>query len=206
MRILCPQHPWGATVELGSLRVALTWTELAEPLVGSRVEAAAQLLGAVKAIAFPEPIGTLPAFQQEIADVHRDLYAEFGELYGESIGIKIERCLNVSEAEASLARTTRAQYAEDALAAIADCDVLVTPTLAFVAPPADSDELEIRDSVVRFTYPFDVLGWPTVALPCGPATDGLPASLQIAGRPGADDLVLAAAAALEAALSATVAP
>ncbi len=206
MRILCPGQSFDATVEAGTLSVALAWSALADPLVQARVEAAAALLGPVTPVDFPEPTGTLPAFQQEIADVHRDLYAEFGELYGESIGIKIERCLNVTEAEASIARTTRAQYAEDALAAIAGFDVLVTPTLAFVAPPADSDELEIRDSVVRFTYPFDVLGWPTIALPCGPATDGLSASIQIAGRPGDDARVLAAATALEAALSATVAP
>lgn len=206
VRVLCPNESWDTTVAPGSLRVALAWSAYAEPLVGARVAEAAVLLGAVTPVTFPEPHGTLPAFQQEIADVHRDLYAEFGELYGESIGIKIERCLNVSEAEAALARTERARYAEAALAALDGFDVLVTPTLAFVAPPADSDELEIRDSVVRFTYPFDVLGWPTIALPCGVATDGLQASVQIAGRPGSDAFVLAAAAALEAALSATVAP
>jgi aspartyl-tRNA(Asn)/glutamyl-tRNA(Gln) amidotransferase subunit A len=37
-------------------------------------------------------------------------------------------------------------------------------------------------------------------LPCGPAEDGLPASVQIAGPPGADALVLAAGALLENAL------
>ena len=36
------------------------------------------------------------------------------------------------------------------------------------------------------------LGWPALALPCGAAAEGLPASLQIAGRAGADGLVLAA--------------
>ncbi len=44
-------------------------------------------------------------------------------------------------------------------------------------------------------------GWPALALPCGPAEDGLPASLQIAARPGDDALVLAVGAALEQALS-----
>ena len=47
------------------------------------------------------------------------------------------------------------------------------------------------------TWPFNVLGAPALAIPCGPAEDGLPASVQIAGRPGDDALVLAAAAALE---------
>jgi aspartyl-tRNA(Asn)/glutamyl-tRNA(Gln) amidotransferase subunit A len=53
-------------------------------------------------------------------------------------------------------------------------------------------DLDVREALIRFTYPFSALGWPALALPCGPAEDGLPASLQIAGRTGADALVLAA--------------
>ena len=50
----------------------------------------------------------------------------------------------------------------------------------------------MREALIRFTYPFSALGWPALALPCGAAEDGLPASLQIAGRAGDDALVLAA--------------
>ena len=71
----------------------------------------------------------------------------------------------------------------------------MTPTVAFVAPPADAQELTIRAGGIRFTYPFDSLGWPALALPCGPAEDGLPASVQLAGRRGDDSRVLAAGAA-----------
>ncbi len=44
------------------------------------------------------------------------------------------------------------------------------------------------------------LGWPALALPCGGAEDGLPASIQLAGRRDADALVLAAGRLLEATL------
>ena len=55
--------------------------------------------------------------------------------------------------------------------------------------------------MVRFTRPFNTLGWPALALPCGVAELGLPASVQIAGRVGSDALVLAAGATLECALA-----
>ncbi len=76
-----------------------------------------------------------------------------------------------------------------------------TPTLPFVAPrSAKSDELAIREALISRTFPFNALGWPALALPCGTAEDGLPASVQIVGRAGADALVLAAGLALEAVL------
>ena len=46
-----------------------------------------------------------------------------------------------------------------------------------------------------------VVGAPVLALPCGPAELGLPASLQLVGRPGDDALVLAAGALLERAIA-----
>ncbi len=72
--------------------------------------------------------------------------------------------------------------------------------MGFVAPAADIVETEIRGAFTLFTFPFNALGWPALSLPAGPAEDGLPASIQVVGRPGTDALVLAAGAALETAL------
>ena len=83
-------------------------------------------------------------------------------------------------------------------------DLLLGPTQPTVALPDDVDERAVRESVIRFTIPFNSLGWPALALPCGPAEDGLPASVQLVGRPGDDGLVLAAAKALERELASPV--
>jgi aspartyl-tRNA(Asn)/glutamyl-tRNA(Gln) amidotransferase subunit A len=128
---------------------------------------------------------------REAADVHRDLFAEFADSYGHNVRTKIERCLEVTDADYERALNTRAEYTEQADAALGQLDLLLTPTLSFVAPKLPVDDLEIREQTIRFTYPFNALGWPALALPIGSAEDGLPASLQIAGRPGADALVLA---------------
>jgi transposase len=101
------------------------------------------------------------------------------------------------EAEATAARR---EYERLAFAAMDGVDLLLTPTLAFVAPPADIDEIATRAGFVLRTFPFNVLGWPALALPCGPAEDGLPASVQVVGLSGTDPFILGVGKALERAL------
>ena len=187
---------------LEELRVGVAWADLCSPLVRASVLAAAALFPRCEAVDFPLAEAVQPVFQREVGDVHRDLYPEQAELYGENIRGKVERCLAVDDATVDAARTARSEHAERAAAALDGCDLLLVPTLPFVAPPADVVETEIRGQMTLFTFPFNALGWPSLALPCGPAEEGLPASLQIIGRPGQDARVLAAGLALEQALKA----
>lgn len=186
-------------LELDDLAAALGWLDDADSLVRERVGAAAGRLSA-RPIELPWPDGTVPIFMHEIGDVHRNLYPEHAELYGENLSPKIERCLEVTDAELTAATTRRASYRDQMTETIGPYDLLLTPTLGLVAPANTVNEIEIRESMVRRTAPFNLLGWPALALPCGPAEDGLPSSIQLVGRPGADALVLAAGLALEAAL------
>jgi aspartyl-tRNA(Asn)/glutamyl-tRNA(Gln) amidotransferase subunit A len=137
---------------------------------------------------------------REVADVHRDLFAESAESYGANVRAKIERCLQVTDAEAAEAADRRNAYRQEAAAALGELDLLLAPTLAFVAPPLPEDEREIREALIQFTFPFNALGWPALALPAGAAENRLPASVQLVGRPGTDSLVLAVGAELEASL------
>jgi aspartyl-tRNA(Asn)/glutamyl-tRNA(Gln) amidotransferase subunit A len=182
---------------LEEVTIAVAWTENAAPLVRERVEAAAALFPRRHRIDFPLPEHFAPAFQREVADVHRDLFAEHRDLYGENVRTKVERCLAVTDDKVEASLAARETYREQALTALADADLLLTPTMAFVAPPVGLGDLALREDVFRLTRPFNSLGWPALALPCGTAEHGLPASLQLAGRPGADSLVLAAGELLE---------
>lgn len=138
---------------------------------------------------------------REVADVHRPLFPGNEDLYGENVRGKIERALAVSDAEARAAERERAEYRELFASAFGELDLLVTPAVAFVPPPAEVDELELRGRGTLLTYPFSSLGWPALALPCGSAEDGLPASIQLAAPSGADARVLAAGRVLAAALA-----
>jgi Asp-tRNA(Asn)/Glu-tRNA(Gln) amidotransferase A subunit family amidase len=138
---------------------------------------------------------------REVAESHEGLFPEQADAYGDNVRTKLERCVSVTDAQFEAAARRRAEYRERAAEAISGVDLLLTPTLAFVAPPAVRDDLAIREAVIRLTFPFNVLGWPALALPCGPAEDGLPASVQLVTPVGEDARVLTAGSLLERALA-----
>jgi aspartyl-tRNA(Asn)/glutamyl-tRNA(Gln) amidotransferase subunit A len=201
LEALAPGFETAELAALGELEAGVAWLDLVEPLVRERVQAASELFARRRAVAFPFPEGIGAVFMREVAESHRGIFPEHADAYGDNVRTKLERCLAVTDADFEAALRRREVYREQAEQAFEGLDVLVTPTLAFVAPPAIEDDLEIRDAVIRFTYPFNALGWPALALPCGPAEHGLPASLQLVAPAGEDALVLAAGTLLEQALA-----
>jgi aspartyl-tRNA(Asn)/glutamyl-tRNA(Gln) amidotransferase subunit A len=186
---------------LEEVEVGVAWTELADPLVAARVEAAAERFPRRRRLDLPLPEGFYETFNREVADVHRELFLEYADSYGANVRPKIDRCLAVTDAEFERALERRERYRERLAEATASVDLVLTPTLVCVAPPAPSDELRLRDRLILLTFPFNAVGWPAAALPCGPAEEGLPASVQLAAPAGQDALVLGTAAALESAPS-----
>lgn len=77
-------------------------------------------------------------------------------------------------------------------------DALVTPTTPATAPTVA--ELDEGDTPASFTRAANLLVMSALSLPCGLTTDGLPASLQLAGRGGDEATLLHLGATLEAAL------
>ncbi len=191
MRVLADDFEPTTVESLEEIEVGVAWLDLADPLVRARVIETTELFPLRRDVELPLAENVGPVFMREVADVHRDLFAEFADSYGENVRTKVERCLGLPDAKYERGLAARAEVREQAASAIDGLDLVLTPTLGFVAPPLPVDDLDIREATIRLTIPFNALGWPALALPCGPAEDGLPASLQIAGRPGSDALVLA---------------
>ena len=205
LEALAPGFRPAAAVELESVEVAVAWLDEADPLVARRVEAAAAHFPRRRVVDLPcLPYGSEvgKVFMREVADVHRELFAEHADLYGEDVASKIELCLAVTDAQYEAGLPAREDYRAAVDESLQGFDLLLTPTLAMVAPPAGVGDIALRQRLTLFTFPINALGRPALALPCGPAEDGLPASVQLVGRPGGDALVLAIGDALEAALRA----
>jgi aspartyl-tRNA(Asn)/glutamyl-tRNA(Gln) amidotransferase subunit A len=77
-------------------------------------------------------------------------------------------------------------------------DLLVTPTTA-VPPPTieEAVRLGIELELIRNTAPFNVYGLPTISIPCGFTSSGLPIGMQISGPHFGEGKVLALAHAYE---------
>jgi amidase len=87
-----------------------------------------------------------------------------------------------------------------------EIDVLITPGLARTAIEAkggyDRSALAAFNVSARFTpwtAPFNMTGQPAITIPAGFDADGLPLSVQLVGRPGAEDVLYSLAGQLEAA-------
>jgi aspartyl-tRNA(Asn)/glutamyl-tRNA(Gln) amidotransferase subunit A len=87
-----------------------------------------------------------------------------------------------------------------------DVDLVVTPTVP--VPPAPIGTQAVTTSsrgpepthtvYTRYLAPFSSLGLPTLSVPCGATTGGLPIGMQLAGPPHAESLLFYAAGAYEA--------
>ncbi len=84
------------------------------------------------------------------------------------------------------------------------CDVLATPTLAVTVPTIAATDVggspamwRTIAGLVRCVAPFSYLGVPALSVPAGFTPGGLPAGLQLVGRPFAEARLLATAAAYQ---------
>ena len=92
--------------------------------------------------------------------------------------------------------------------ALADIDVLLTPTLGRVEIPLGSiagevesfdDYFDLNDMLFPYSYPFNIAGWPSLTIPGGRSKGGLPIGVQLSARPGQERTLLEVAAHLETA-------
>jgi Asp-tRNA(Asn)/Glu-tRNA(Gln) amidotransferase A subunit family amidase len=85
------------------------------------------------------------------------------------------------------------------------CDALVTPTTARVAPrigndvlPRGESDLDLTSAMMRYVFLANLTGHPALTVPCGYDSRGLPIGLQLTGRAWEESLLLRLGRAVEA--------
>jgi amidase len=91
--------------------------------------------------------------------------------------------------ELAAAQAVRQSWAAEVAAALDHVDVIALPVLRDRPPELENPEQMYG---LRLTLPVNLAGLPAVVLPV-PRRDGPPASLQLVGRPGSEEMLLATA-------------
>jgi Asp-tRNA(Asn)/Glu-tRNA(Gln) amidotransferase A subunit family amidase len=131
----------------------------------------------------------------EAAAFHRDLYARHAALYPKHIGEAVKAGLGIAAVDYIAAQGRRRAFRVEMAAIAARYDALVSPTAAGPAPKG----LESTGDPF-FCAPWSSAGMPSISLPTGLASDGLPFAVQLTGAPWAEARLLAAAAWCERAI------
>ena len=134
---------------------------------------------------------------------HAEMVKKSPELYQPETLKRIHAGEDVSMATYIQARRQVEQYRHNINKVFETVDLLVTPTTP--VPPftiaellADVDNMRTKEILsLRNTRPFNILGLPSISVPCGFTKSGLPMGLQITGAPWAEGNVLRLAHAYE---------
>ena len=140
----------------------------------------------------------------DAAAFHADLVRDRGAEYDPVIRLRLETGLFMTSADYLKAQRARSLVNREFRQALSQVDLLVTPTIPITAPKygevnvtLGATSRPVRDAITRFTRLFNISGFPTISVPCGFSSEGLPIGLQLAGRPFDDATVLKAAHAYE---------
>ena len=145
-----------------------------------------------RVVQLAEVSGLLASYLDRRADFGADVLAllEQGRLIGAADYVNAQRA--------------RTLLARDFAKIWMHLDCLMTPATPMTAPkigqmsvafgPLDED---VRSAATRLARPFNVLGWPALAMPCGFSSEDLPIGLQLIAPARQEDTLLQAGAALE---------
>jgi aspartyl-tRNA(Asn)/glutamyl-tRNA(Gln) amidotransferase subunit A len=193
----------------GQLRVGVPrayFYEKLHPDIESAMNAALKVIGklaaSVRDIEMPASNDTM-VLRAEAYAYHAENVKKNPELYQPETLKRIRAGEDVTTAAYIQARRQVDQYRHTIRKVFETVDLLVTPTTP--VPPftisellADMDNLRTKEVLtLRNTRPFNILGLPSISIPCGFTKAGLPIGLQISGAPWAEGNVLRLAHAYE---------
>ena len=173
-----------------------------ESAMNAALAAIGKLAASVRDIEMPASNDTT-ILRAEAYAYHAENAKKSPELYQPETLKRIRAGEDVTVATYIQARRQVEQYRHNIRKVFETVDLLITPTTP--VPPftisellADMDNLRTKEILtLRNTRPFNILGLPSISVPCGFTKSGLPIGLQISGAPWAEGNVLRLAHAYE---------
>src|SRR5207253_10322246 len=197
-------------METPRLAVARELFERAEPELRRHLDGVVDRL--VKAGARIEEVRLPPSFaglpdaalvllEVEAATYHAPAFAKYASDYGPGMAEMLARGLQRPGIEYVAAHRARVRFRDDITPLLAQHDALLSPT----APaPAPAGLAWTGDA--SLCQPWSTIGAPSISLPSGLSSAGLPLALQLAQAPGGDTRLLGAAVWCERTLGPAPAP
>jgi aspartyl-tRNA(Asn)/glutamyl-tRNA(Gln) amidotransferase subunit A len=199
----CDPAVWPAieTLRVGVLLPDSVCSCSVAPEVAAHVEAAVEVLRCLVASVVPATLPTANWLSALIGAEAYSHFAPYAQRSRQAFDPRIRKHLQLDgpppAADVDELRTALASFRREVKDAFSDFDVVVSPTLPTL--PIPISDAEASFALAHCTLPFNVAGLPAISIPCGYSSEGLPIGLQISGPALADSLVLAVAAAYEAA-------
>jgi len=201
----------GLEAKTSSLRIGIPrahFYERLHPEIQAAMDTALLVLGNLTSIQhnveMPAPNDdAILILKVEAYAYHREYVSKSPELYQPETLKRIRAGAEIGATEYINARRQLDQYRRSISKVFDAVDLVVTPTTP--VPPfaisellADLDHLRAKEVLtLPNTRPFNLLGLPTVSVPCGFTSKGLPIGMQITGSPGGEATVLRLAYAYE---------
>jgi len=158
-------------------------------------------------VRFPDVAQTVadwvPQCAVEAAVAHQDRYPRLQEDYGAVLASVIEAGKGLSGTDYQAILLRRAAFRGRVDRVLAGVDVLLTPVQPF-APLTLAQiqtlgaQPELIAGLQRYTCPFNMSGHPTLTLPGGFTSDGMPVGLQLVASRWREDALVRAGAAFQA--------
>jgi len=124
--------------------------------------------------------------------------------YGRDVRVRLAQSRRTTAVAYIHARQEMDVYRQRLSNAMDSIHLLLVPTLPIVAPSIEEADAgtgrsvkDIRTTLLTLTRPANISGLPSISIPCGFSTKGLPIGLQLIGHPSDEVTVLQAAYAYE---------
>ena len=171
------------------------------------IEVLGELGAEIVEIEMPDVDRYLPAWpvlcSAEAVAAHRENYPDRRDDYGPWFRGWLDMGAAKAGADYAEANNMRAECNGLIREAFKDIDLMACPSTIGPAYPVTPEmlygEMDARrgSAFQRFTVPYDFNGAPTISVPCGFSSDGLPLSLQLVGKHLSEQLLCRAGHAYE---------